>query len=125
MRIASVIIAAVVAASCARNGAQSHVATVASRPSECRNTTDPSPRPSAINGPSLRTQQAWVREYYPGLAKYDAPARLVVGFVVDSNCHVLQHSAAIVPDSLRANSDALLPLVFPSLQVATRASGAG
>lgn len=63
-------------------------------------------------GPGLQQLQALARQYYPGLVRNDAPARITIGFVFDSTCKVLRHSAAFTPDS--ANLD-LMRILFPDL----------
>jgi hypothetical protein len=61
--------------------------------------------------PSLAQLQEWTRRYYPDLAaKAVAPARLVVGFLLDDQCRVLRHSVGMRPQEV---SPEVVEVLFP------------
>ncbi len=65
-------------------------------------------------GPSLEQLQRWTRLYYPDLAaKAAAPARLVVGFVLDDQCRVLRHSVGTFSSDASADVDDIVRALFP------------
>ena len=76
---------------------------------------------SAVRRPSLEQLQALARQYYPGLARTDAPARVTIGFVLDTACNVLRHSAAFAPDTV--TPDSLLRVMFPDRRSSPVSSG--
>jgi len=80
--------------------------------------TQPTRRPP---GPGIEQLQSLAREYYPGLARQDAPAGIAIGLVLDSTCKVLRHSASFTPDS--ADSDGVLRAIFPDLKALGTAGG--
>lgn len=64
--------------------------------------------------PSGEQLQAWTREYYPDLAaNAAAPARLVVGFILDDQCRVLRHSAGLLP---KEYSEEIVLTLFPDVR---------
>ena len=64
--------------------------------------------------PSARQLQTWARRYYPSIiANAEALARLVIGFVIDTQCRVLRHSAGILPGE-EYSEDVVLAL-FPDV----------
>ena len=74
-----------------------------------------------LPGPGIEQLQSLVRQYYPGLARHDAPARVTIGFMFDSTCKVVRHAAAFTPDS--TSQDVLLRTVFPDSRVRGRRGG--
>lgn len=73
-------------------------------------------------GPGMEQLHALARKYYPGLTRADAPARVVIGFILDSTCNVLRHSAAFTADSL-FTAGTVLRTMFPDLTERPSASG--
>jgi hypothetical protein len=73
--------------------------------------------------PTIEQLQGWAREYYPDLvAKAKAPARLVVGFLLDDTCRVLRHSVGVLPF---AGSDSIVIALFPGVARPGTNSGIG
>lgn len=72
------------------------------------------PQPGVPALPSGAQLAAWTRAYYPDLvANAEAPARLVVGFVIDERCRVLRHSVGMLPHEY--DEDIVLRL-FPGVE---------
>ena len=82
-------------------------------------TRDPAGPPS----PSIAQLQAWTAQYYPDLAaKAKAPARLVVGFIINEQCRVLRHSVGFLPEEY---SDDIVLSLFPDATRARMPAGVG
>lgn len=82
-------------------------------------TLDPAGPPS----PSIAQLQAWTAQYYPDLAaKAKAPARLVVGFIINEQCRVLRHSVGFLPEEY---SDEIVLSLFPDATRARMPAGVG
>jgi hypothetical protein len=72
--------------------------------------------PQGARSPGPYQLGEFVRELYPSFASDPVPERIVVGFVLDSTCVVIRHSAGF-EGNLRGGADEKLRKLFPTLRM--------
>ncbi|HVX41316.1 MAG TPA: M56 family metallopeptidase [Gemmatimonadaceae bacterium] len=67
-------------------------------------------------GPDVEKLQGWAREFYPQIMRDSTNARkMVIGFVLDSTCAVVRHTAAAYPAQVH-DADDLFADIFPDIR---------